>query len=84
MKKLIGKLYRYLFLKKHKYPASTLIHRRKATIVFEIEFNWYDESLQPVSLVREVHSGKIYSIRSDEMMEFREFIGPDPNAGTSL
>lgn len=84
MKKLIAKLYRRFFLKKHKYPPSTLIHRKKATIVFEIEFNWYDEDLQAVSLVREVHSGKIYSIRDLEMLEFREFVGSDPNAGTAL
>jgi light-regulated signal transduction histidine kinase (bacteriophytochrome) len=84
MKKLLGRLYRKFFLKKHQLPVGVLIHRRKNTVIFEIEFNWYDEDFQPVSLIREVKSGKIFSIRHAEMYEFKEYAGSDPNAGSTL
>jgi hypothetical protein len=84
MKKLLFRFFVKFFLKKHQYPAGILIHRRKATVLFEIELNWYDEELIPVSLVREVHSGKVFSIRDYEMFEFKEYAGSDPNAGSQL
>lgn len=83
MKKWLSKLYIRFFLKKHKFPPASLIHR-KNRVLFEIEFNWYDESFQPVSIVREIKSGKIFSIRFDEMLEFREYSGDDPNAGSTI
>lgn len=84
LKQLLTKLYIKYMLKKHKYPASTLIHRKHAKVIFEIEFNWYDENFEPVSVVREVLSNKIFSIRSDEMKEFVEYTGSDPNAGAAI
>jgi len=81
--KLLGKLFpkqlntyfRTVFLKKHVYPTSTLIHRKKASIVYEIEMNWYDEELNPVSIVRDVKTGKVFSVRLTEMIEFKEYTG---------
>jgi hypothetical protein len=84
MKNILYKLFIRFFLKKHQYPPGVLIHRRKAKILFEIEFNWYDEEFQPVSIIREVHSGKVFSVRNYEMYEFKEYAGSDPNAGNHL
>lgn len=72
------------FVEQHQYPASTLIHRRKAKIIYEIEFNWYDDTLLPVSLVREIHSGKRFSISYYEMYDFKEFQGRDRSIGDSI
>lgn len=85
MKKWLGRLYVRLFLNlKHDYPAGILIHRKNGKVIFEIEFNWFDEDLIPVSIVREVQSGKIASIRYFEMKEFKEYSGNNPNAGNTL
>lgn len=84
MKKLISKLYRRFFLKKHKFPPTVYIHHRKGAVVFEVELNWYDEDLQPVSLVREVKSGKSFSIRYSEMLEFVELSGNAPQDGIEV
>lgn len=61
-----------------------MIHRKKATVIYETEFNWYDENLQPVTVIREVKSGKIFSMQYLEMSDFKEYSGSDPNAGTVL
>lgn len=84
MKKLLSRLYKRFFLRKHKYPPTTYIHRRKAAVVFEIELNWFDEDLNPVSLVREVRSGKNFSIRYSEMLEFVELTGNKPDDGIEI
>jgi len=84
LSKYIGRLYRRFFLKKHKFPPTTYIHRRKSAVVFEVNLNWFDEDLEPVSLVREVHSGKNFSIRYHEMLEFVELIGNAPNDGIAI
>ena len=80
----LQKLFKKHVIKKHKYPAGCLIHRRNAGVIFEIEFNWFDEDLEPVSVVREVKSNKIFSVRYLEMMDFVEYSGSDPNPGTVL
>jgi hypothetical protein len=84
MKKLIARIYKRFFLKKHLYPPSVYIHRKNSAVVFEIELNWYDEDLEPVSLVREVKSGKSFSIRYHEMLEFRELSGNKPTDGIEI
>lgn len=84
MKNWIYKLFIKYFVKKHKFPPGILIHHNKGKVVFEIEVNWYDETFHPVSVVREVKSGKMASIRYDEMKEFKEYAGSDPNAGYSI
>jgi len=84
MKNFLHKLFVRFFLKKHMFPPGVLIHRRKATILFETEFNWYDNDLQPITVVREIKSGKIFSINSYEMYEFKEYAGTDPNAGSVI
>lgn len=82
LKKLITKLYHKFCVRKHKYPPSCIIHRANNTkVVFEIEFNWYDENLSPVSVVRNVKTDKIYSVREMEMLDFVEYTGADPNVG---
>jgi len=72
------------YIKRHQFPESTLIHRRKATVIYEVEFNWYDETLMPVSLVREVKSGKQFSVSFYELYEFKEFQGRDRSIGNSI
>jgi hypothetical protein len=81
LKSVITKLFKKYVAKTHKYPAGCLIHRRTNSVIFEIEFNWYDEDLEPVSVVREVKSSKIFSVRYLEMLEFVEYSGSDPNPG---
>lgn len=84
MKNLILKLIRKYILKPHKYPTSTLIQRKNGSVVFEVEFNWFDEILEPVSIVRDIKTQKIYSVRSLEMHEFKEYTGSDPNGGVDI
>ena len=81
LKELIERLFKKTVLKKHQYPAACLIHRRNGSTIFEIEFNWYDEDLNPVSVVREVKSQKIFSVRHLEMFDFKEYSGSNPNPG---
>lgn len=70
--------------KAHEYPPTTLIHRRKAKIIYEIEFNWYDNDMLPISIVREVHSGKTFSVSYYEMFDFKEFQGRDRSVGNTI
>ena len=84
MKKLITRLYKRFFLKKHKFPPTIYIHKKNARVVFEVELNWFDEDLLPVSLLREVKSGKNYSVRYHEMLEFIELRGNKPEDGTEI
>ena len=82
LQRIINSLYLKYVKPKHKYPTSVLIHRRaNASMVYEIEFNWFDENMEPVSVVRDVKTQKIFSIRSTEMLEFVEYTGSDPNPG---
>lgn len=83
-KNLLAKLYKRYFLKKHLFVTTTYVHRKHSAVVFEIELNWYDEALDPVSLVREVKSGKSFSIRYDEMREFIELRGNAPTDGIEI
>jgi len=75
---------KHKYTKQHHYPTAILVHRRKAKVIYEIEFNWYDNDLLPVSLVREVISGKRFSISYYEMYEFKEFAGSDYTIGNSI
>lgn len=84
IRKFLSKLYRKYFLQKHLFPPSVYVHRKKSGVVFEIELNWYDEDLEPVSLVREVKSGKSFSIRHYEMQEFVELQGNNPDDGIEI
>ena len=77
-KKAIKALYLRYCAKKHKYPPSCLVHRKlNGSLVFEIEFNWYDENYEPVSIVRDIKTTKVFSIRYLEMKEFVEYTGLD-------
>jgi len=82
--KLIQFFVKNKYTKLHPFPVTSLIHRGSGTVLFEIEFNWYDKDLLPVSLVREVKSGKQYSISYYEILEFKEYLGRDRSAGTSI
>lgn len=81
---LIRFLIKNKFVNKHQYPESTLIHRRKAKVLFEVEFNWYDKELKPISVIRAVKGGQIASVSDSEMYEFKEYEGQDRNAGSTL
>lgn len=83
MMKLLGRLYRKLFIKTHLFPVGSLVHPKKGTIVFEIEFNWYDEDMQPVSIVRQVSNQQIASIRYAEMQGFKEYSGNNELLGST-
>lgn len=84
IKQLLSRLFKKYFLKKHLFPPTTYVHRKHSGVVFEIELNWYDEVLDPVSLVREVKSGKTFSIRYSEMQEFVELTGNSPDDGIEI
>jgi len=75
---------KHKYVSPHQFPPSTLIHRFKARVLFEVEFNWYDHDLMPVSIVREVKSGKQFSVSYYELFEFKEFQGRDRAAGNSI
>jgi hypothetical protein len=79
MKQKLIKLFLKYILKKHVFPAGVLIHRINGLVLFETEFTWYDEDLQPVLVIREVKSNKIFSIRGDEAKEFKEYSGAVAN-----
>lgn len=83
MTKLLSRLYRKLFLKKHLFPSGSLIHQKKGTIVFEIEFNWYDEDFIPISVVRQVSNNQIASVRYNEMLGFKEYSGNNETLGST-
>lgn len=84
MMRLIGRLYRKLFIKKHLFPVGSLVHPKKGTTVFEIDFNWYDEDMQPVSIVRRVSDNQIASIRHSEMQGFKEYSGNNEQLGSNV
>lgn len=84
MMKLLGRLYRKMFLRKHLFPVGCLVHPKKGTVVFEIEFNWFDEDMQPVSVVRQVSDNKIFSIRYNEMRGFKEYSGNNERLGSTV
>lgn len=84
MFKLLGRLYRKMFIRKHLYPVGCLVHPKKGTTVFEIDFNWYDEDMQPVSIVRQCSDNKIASIRYNEMQGFKEYSGNNESLGSNV
>jgi hypothetical protein len=84
LKSVISKLYRKYFLKTHLFLPGIYIHRKNGAVVFETEFNWFDEELLPITVVREVKSGKIFSIRYDEMTNFIELKGNAPVDGSEI
>lgn len=84
IRKLFVKILRRKFLKVHKFPITTYVHREHSGIVFEIDLNWYDEDLNPVSIVRECKSGKTFSIRDDEMIFYVELRGNAPTDGIEI
>lgn len=84
LESLLMQLFKKRVLKKHLFTVGTYVHRKHASIVFEIDFNWYDEEILPVSVVKEVRSGKIFSIRHEEMINFVELKGNSPLDGTEI
>lgn len=83
-KRLFARFFKKYCVKKHVFPPTTYVHRKNSGVVFEIELNWYDEDFEPVSLVREVKSGKSFSIRHYEMQEFKELQGNTPEDGIEI
>jgi len=76
LKKLIKKFIMKYIIGMHKFPTSVIVHRiNNKSSMYEIEFNWYDEDLNPVSIVRDIATQKIFSIRSSEITEFKEYSG---------
>ncbi len=85
IRKLINRLFRNRYLLKHKFVPAIYIHHNKGGVVFETQFNWYDEDLLPVTIVREIKSNKTFSIRHHEMLEFVELSSKHtPNDGLSV
>lgn len=84
MKQKLRNFFRWLFVKKHLFPVGALVHQKTQKIVFEIEFNWFDEDLQPVSLVRQVSDSKVFSIRYHEMLGFKEYSGNNEMLGSNV
>lgn len=67
----------------HKFKPTDLIHRHN-TILFEVEFNWYNEDLEPITIIRGVKNGKIGTIHRDEWIEWNVYLGKDRNAGSTF
>lgn len=84
IKRLLGRLYKKIFIPKHLFPAGSLVHPKRGTTVFEIDFNWYDEDMQPVSIVRQISNQQIASIRYDEMLGFKEYSGNNELLGSNV
>lgn len=62
-------------LKKHKYPEAVLIHKPSQGVVYEIQKNYYDLDLKPVSLVLEYGGTRVLTISEIDMLEYREYTG---------
>ena len=74
IKFFIYKLFIKYFLQKHKFLPSTLIYRDGTRTLFEVDSNYYDIDLNPITIVRAYPIGKqLMGISRHEMLEFREF-----------
>lgn len=73
MKILLNLLKR--LLKKHKYPVSVLIHKKTSDTVYEVQKNYYDLDLNPVTLVLEYGGSRLLSIDHIDMLEYQEYTG---------
>lgn len=79
---LLHRIWCLVFLKKHKYPPTTLVRRKLARIVYEIDFCWYDTNFDPVWIMRELKTNKTYSASYIEMTEFTEYT--EEGAGSTI
>ena len=97
MKKLLLKFLSFFFPKSllvglnhakfaghHPFPPATLIKRKKADIHYEVEFIWYDYNFVPITVVRDVHSRKIYSFTILDFEDFEEVSTKDRSAGSTV
>lgn len=73
MKLLINLLKR--LLKKHKYPVSVLIHKKNNTSVYEVQKNYYDLDLSPVTLVMEYGGSRLLTIDNIDILDYQEYTG---------
>lgn len=63
-------------LKKHKYPVSVLIHKKNSEdIIYEVQKNYYDLDLSPVTLVLEYGGTRVMTIDNIDMLEYQEYTG---------
>lgn len=61
-------------LEKHKFKASSLIIRDGTRTLFEVDTNYYNKELEPVTIVRAYPSGtQLLGISKHEIIEFREY-----------
>lgn len=73
-KLLIFRLFVKYFLPKHKFLPSALIYREGTRTLFEVDSNYYDKDLNPVTIVRAYPLGKqLMGISRHDILEFHEY-----------
>lgn len=74
--RLISYLFKKFCLESHKFKPSALIFRSGTRTLFEVDSNYYNKDLEPVTIVRTYPLGKQnMGISKHEIMEFQEYKG---------
>lgn len=74
MKELIRKLFVKYFLPKHKFGVSALILRDGTRTLFEVDTNYYNTDLNPVTIVRAYPMGaQLLGISHHDILEYKEY-----------
>lgn len=62
------------FLRKHIFKPSDLIYKTGTRVVYEVEMNYYDKNLDPVTIVRRFGgTTHLYAIDRHRILEFKEY-----------
>lgn len=73
-KRLFTYIFKKFFLESHKFKPSTLILRDGTRTLFEVDTNYYNTDMEPVTIVRAYPLGKqMMGISKHEIMEFKEY-----------
>ena len=68
------KAFKNLALEKHKFKPSTLILRDGTVTLYEVDSNYYNTELEPVTVVRAYPLGtQLLGISKHELLEFSEY-----------
>jgi hypothetical protein len=68
------KLYRSMFLQKHKFNKGDLIYRSGTRSLYEVDENYYNLNFEPVTIVRAYPVGtQLLGIDRHEILEFKEY-----------
>lgn len=76
MIKLLIKLFK-LFLPKHKFHKGALVYKDGTRTLYEVDENYYNTDLDPVTVVRPYPMGKqVFGVDKHDILEFIEHKKP--------